>query len=151
MSTTLSKTGRRDEPTQQGHRPPRSTATAGPAQFSSLLDQSSCPLHNDGHGNNSPCSQRNCGSSAVSSTNAPRNCTTCKPNIDHLVSVLQLKNLYVFLNRRTIGYLHLRHDGDVDDLETRNVHHVAQSRACQRTCPRTAPEETRRSSSQFAL
>ena len=36
-------------------------------------------LHNDGHGNNSSCSRRNCGSSTVSSTTAPRNCTTCKP------------------------------------------------------------------------
>ena len=29
MSTTLSKTGRKDEPAQQGHRPRRSTATCG--------------------------------------------------------------------------------------------------------------------------
>ena len=31
------------------------------------------------------------------------NCTTCQPNIDHLVNVLQRKNLYVFLKRGTIG------------------------------------------------
>ena len=37
----------------------------------------------------------NCGSSTVSSTTASRNCTACKPNIDHLVNVLQLRNLYV--------------------------------------------------------
>ena len=99
----------------------RSFQTSGPKQLS---------LHNDGHGNNSPCNRRNCGSSTVSSTTAPRNCTTCKPKYRSPCQCTATGESLCFSEKRDHRDLHLRHDGDVDDLDTRTVHHVAQ-RACQ--------------------
>ena len=96
----------------------RSFQTSGPRQLS---------LHNDGHGNDSVVAQRrNCGSSTVSFTTAPNTARPANPNIDHLVNALQLKNPNVLIKGKNHRNLHLRHDGDVDDLDTRTVHHVAQ-------------------------
>ena len=99
-STTWSRAGRRDDPAQQGHRPRRSTATAKPAQLQQW-------------------------ETTVSSTTAPRNCTACKPNIDHLVNVLQLRNLYAS-EQSEHRNLHLRHDRNdnhiVRELQLWNFH-----------------------------
>ena len=71
---------------------------------------------------------------------------TCTTNIDHLVNELQLENLYGFQDQ---GKLHLRHDRDVDDLDTTHcAPGVAQKRACQNP---VQTEESRRSFAQFAL
>ena len=40
-------------------------------------------------------------------------------DVDHLFNGLQLENLYVCLNSQDHRNLHLRHDGNVDDLDTR--------------------------------
>ena len=73
------------------------------------------------------------------------NCTTCKPNIDHLINVLQLKNLYVFLKRGTIGICICA----TTEMSTTLKHELCAPRCTitglSRTGPRAAPEETRRS------
>ena len=79
-------------------------------------------------------------------------CRTCKPNIVHLVNVLQLKNLYDFLNRGTKRNLHLRHDRDVDDLDTTELcNWRCTITGMSRNGPRAEPEESRRPAAQFTL
>ena len=135
-------------PAQQGHRPRSSTATAEPTQFLPSKPRQ-LSLHNDRHGNNSSCSRRNCGSSTVSSTTAPRNCTTSKPKYRSPCQCTATGESLGFSEKRDHRNLRLRHDGDVDDLDTRTVHHVAQ-RACQEPV-QERHQESRRSAAQFAL
>ena len=76
----------------------------------------------------------NCGVSAVFTQTAHvESAGSPNSDVDHLFNELQLKNHYVFLNSQDHRRLHLRHDGDVDDLDTREgACGAAQQRACQK-------------------
>ena len=143
MSTILSKTGRRDEPAQQGHRPRRRAATAGPAQFSVIWTKAAVVAQRRAWQQQSMQSAQlwelDCGLHECT-----KHCTICKPNINHLVNVLQLKNLYVFLERGTIGICICATTEMSTTLNTNCAPRCTKT-VMSRTGPRTAPEETQRS------
>ena len=63
-------------------------------------------------------------------------------DVDHLFNGLQLENLYVFLSSENHRRLHLRHDGDVDDLDTRGLcMWRCTTTGMSRTGPRATPEK----------
>ena len=72
------------------------------------------------------------------------------PNIDHLVNVLQLKNLYVFLNRGTIGIC-ICATTEMSTTSTRELRTTLHNNGHVKNWSKAAPEESQRSASQFAL
>ena len=74
--------------------------------------------------------------SRLSSHRQQRICWTCTTNIDHLVNVLQLG-----ITVENHGNLHLRHDGDVDDMPRTLRTWRCTITGMSPSCPRTATVE----------
>ena len=86
-----------------------------------IIDHPHLSLHTTGMQQPVQSSTRcNCGSSAVSSTSALEN-WTCTTDIEHLVNVPQLGNLY---GKTDHGNLDLRHDRGVDDISAKTAGHL---------------------------
>ena len=77
--STLSKTGRQDEPEQQGHRPRRSTATAGPAQFSDIWTKAAVVAQRRAWQRQCRCSTAQLWELDCLLHDCTEYCTTCKP------------------------------------------------------------------------
>ena len=79
------------------------TATAGPAQFSDVWTKAAVVAQRRAWQRQCPCSTAQLWELDCLLHDCTEYCRTCKPNIDHLVNVLQLKNLRGLLNSETMG------------------------------------------------